>query len=128
MFVLDSGKAAVNWDESVQQVHGILSKHNAEIIASRHWEERRFAYPIKGQKKGTYLLTYFRTEGAAIKEIEDDCRLSDLILRELILKVHPKLAEQLVNQAMSSTPGEGEESGRPEEDFDDRPRRRRRED
>ncbi len=126
MFVLDSAKAAANWDEAVQQIHGILAKHNAEVVASRHWDERRLAYPIKGQKKGTYLLTYFKAEGQHIKEIEDDCRLSDLVLRDLILKIHPKLVEHLVAQAMSSTPGEGEDSR--EDEFDDRPRRRRRDD
>ena len=125
MFLLDSAKVAVNWDESVKHVHDILAKHRAEIVASRQWDERRLAYAVEGHKKGTFLLTFFRTEGAAIKEIEADCRLSDLVLRDLILKVHPKLAELQVNQAMTSTPGENEDGPR-EEDMDDRPRRRRR--
>jgi len=127
MFLLDSTKTAVSWDDAVQQVHDILNKHQAEIVASRHWDERRLAYPVEGQKKGTYLLTFFRTDGSKLKDIEADCRLSDLVLRDLILKVHPKLVETRVNQAMTSTPGEGEEGGR-EEEHDDRPRRRRRED
>lgn len=136
MFLLDSTKAAVSWDDSVRQVHDILAKHQAEIVASRHWDERRLAYAVEGHKKGSYLLTFFRAEGARIKEIEADCRLSDLVLRDLILKVHPKLVEARVNQAMTSTPGEGEdapprerERDRDRDDEDgDRPRRRRRED
>jgi len=123
MFLLDSTKVAVSWDNSVQQVHDILAKHNAEIVASRQWDERRLAYAVEGHKKGTYLLTYFRADGTALKEIVSDCQLSDLILRELILKVHPKLADHLVNQAMTSTPGEEEEQRREEEE--ERPRRRR---
>jgi small subunit ribosomal protein S6 len=126
MFLLDSTKVALNWDDSVQHVHDILAKHASEIIASRQWDERRLAYAVEGHKKGTYLLTYFKTEGGNIKEIEADCRLSDLVLRDLILKVHPKLADHLVEQAMSSTPSVDEE-GR-SEDEDDRPRRRRHED
>src|SRR4051812_24393322 len=113
MFLLDSTKVAVNWDEAVQQVHDILTKHNSEIIASRQWDERRLAYPVEGQKKGTYLLTYFKTDGSELKEIVADCHLSDLILRELILKVHPKLADHLVTQSMTSNPGE--EEGGPRE-------------
>lgn len=125
MFLLDSTKVAVNWDESVQHVHDILTKHASEIVASRQWDERRLAYPVRGHKKGTYLLTYFRTEGEQIDSIEADCRLSDVILRDLILKVHPKMVDQLVNQAMTSTPG-GDDEGPREDDRDDRPRRRRR--
>ena len=126
MFLLDSTKVAVSWDNSVQHVHDILAKHQAEIVASRQWDERRLAYPVEGHKKGTYLLTYFKTDGSTLKEIVADCHLSDLILRELILKVHPKLEEHLVNQAMTSTPTSEEDARREEEE--ERPRRRRRDD
>ena len=125
MFILDSNKVAVSWDDSVNHVHEILAKHQSEIVASRPWDERRLAYPVDGHKKGTFLLTYFKAEGAQLKEIVADCRLSDVVLRELILKVHPKLVNQLVHQSMNSTPGE-EEGGHREEERDDRPRRRRR--
>src|SRR5438105_3893225 len=131
MFLLDSTKVAVSWDDSVQHVHNILTKHQSEIVASRQWDERRLAYPVDGHKKGTYLLTYFKTDGSALKELVADCHLSDVILRELILKVHPKLIDHLVTQAMTSTPGgeeeEGNGRGRREEE-EERPRRRRRED
>ncbi len=126
MFLLDSSKVAVSWDAAVANVHDILSKHHSEIVASRQWDERRLAYPVEGHKKGTYLLTYFRTDGAHLKDIVADCHLNDVVVRELILKVHPKLVDHLVNQAMNSTPGE--EDGPREEDLDDRPRRRRRDD
>src|SRR3954449_3745049 len=126
MFLLDSTKVAVSWDDSVRHVHDILNKHESEIVASRQWDERRLAYPVDGHKKGTYLLTYFKTEGAQLKEIVADCHLSDVVIRELILKVHPKLVDHLVTQAMTSTPGSEDEAR--EEEHDARPRRRRRED
>src|SRR5262245_10124780 len=112
MFLLDSTKAATAWEDTVKHVHDILTKHHSEIVASRQWDERRLAYPIEGHKKGTYLLTYFKTSGESLKEIVADCHLSDLILRELILKVHPKLEEHLVNQAMTSTPNVDAEDSR----------------
>jgi small subunit ribosomal protein S6 len=127
MFLLDSTKVAVSWDESVKQVHDILSKHQSEIVASRQWDERRLAYAVDGHKKGTYLLTYFKADGSSLKEIVADCHLSDLIVRELIMKIHPKLVDHLVNQAMTSNPNADEEQGRDEEP-DDRPRGRRRRD
>ena len=125
MFLLDSAKAATAWDDTVKHVHDILTKHQSEIVASRQWDERRLAYTVDGHKKGTYLLTYFRTDGSNLNEIVADCHLSDVILRELILKVHPKLVDPLVTQAMTSNPGENEDGPR-EEEMDDRPRRRRR--
>src|SRR5271163_1242306 len=114
MFLLDSAKAATAWDDTVKHVHDILIKNNSEIVASRQWDERRLAYPISSHKKGTYLLTYFKTDGEHLKEIVSACHLSDVIVRELVLKVHPKLADHLVNQAMTSTPNVETEDGRDE--------------
>ncbi len=128
MFLLDSAKAATAWEDAVKHVHDILGKHHAEIVASRQWDERRLAYPVDGHKKGAYLLTYFRTEGGNVQPILADCRLSDVILRELVLKVHPKLVDHLVNQAMTSTPSVEAENASSDDDLDDRPRRRRRDD
>ena len=127
MFLLDSSKAAAAWDDTVKHVNDILTKHQSEIVASRQWDERRLAYSVDGHKKGTYLLTYFRTGPDNLRDIVADCKLSDVILRELVLKVHPKLADHLVNQAMTSNPNVEAESAM-DDDLDDRPRRRRRDD
>ena len=54
MFILDSTKAAAGWEAAEGQVHDILKKHNAEIVASRLWDERRLAYPIGGNRKGIF--------------------------------------------------------------------------
>ena len=129
MFLLDSSKASTSWEESEKYVHDMLQKHDSEIVASRQWDDRRLSYPVDGHKKGTYLLTYFRTDGSQIKEIVSACHLSELVIRELILKVHPKLVDHLVAQAMSFTPGEEappeEEGGRRRRDRDrDRDRER----
>jgi small subunit ribosomal protein S6 len=43
----------------------------------------------------------------------------------MILKIHPKLVEPLIASAMSSTPSV-EDERRSDDEFDDRPRRRRR--
>jgi small subunit ribosomal protein S6 len=128
MFLLDSSKVAVSWDDTVKHVHDILTKHQSEIVAHRQWDERRLAYAVEGHKKGTYLLTYFKAEGAALTDIVADCHLSEVVLRELILKIHPKLVDHLVNQAMTSTPNMESEDSPRDEEHEERPRRRRRDD
>lgn len=124
MFLLDSTRALANWDESVAQVHEILTRQKAEIVATRQWDERKLAYAVDGHRKGVYLLTYFKVDSLALPAINHDCRLNELILREMILKVPTKLVEPLIQAAMTSTPSV--ESERAEEDYEERPRRRRR--
>ena len=127
MFLLDSAKAAAGWEDTVKHVHDILTKHHSEIVASRQWDERRLAYSISGHKKGTYLLTYFRTDR---RKPQGDRRRLPLERR------HPARARaQGSSQAggPSGQPGDDVESQRraenaSEDELDDRPRRRRRDD
>jgi small subunit ribosomal protein S6 len=96
MFLLDPNKVSGDIPAAAQQLHTVLERHHAEVLASRQWDERRLAYPIKGHKKGLYYLTYFRTEGKNLVEIERDFGLSELILRTLTLKVDPKLVDTML--------------------------------
>ena len=69
------------------------------MLASRPWDERRLAYPIKNHKKGLYYLTYFRTEGKNIVGIEHDCALNEMIIRMLMIHVDEKLVEPMLAMA-----------------------------
>jgi small subunit ribosomal protein S6 len=57
------------------------------------------AYPIDGHRKGTYWLTYFRIESTRLSEFNRACQLNDNILRNLTLKVDPRLVDTLVAHA-----------------------------
>jgi small subunit ribosomal protein S6 len=99
MFLLDTNKVAGDVPNAAKQLHAILERNSAEVLASRPWDERRLAYPIDGHKKGLYYLTYFRAEGKTIPGIERDCVLSELILRALILKIDPKYVDIMLKLA-----------------------------
>lgn len=86
MFLIDNAHANKDWDAVVKQVHEILQKHNAEIVTSEKWGERKLAYKVKGQKRGTYLLIRFNAPTSAITPIKQDCSLSEIILRSLIIR------------------------------------------
>jgi small subunit ribosomal protein S6 len=99
MFLLDTNKVASDVSAATKQLHGILERNQAEVLASRPWDERRLAYPVKGHKKGLYYLTYFRTEGKNVASIERDCALNEMILRSLVLHVDPKLVDVMLQLA-----------------------------
>src|SRR5438132_6346468 len=99
MFLLDTNKVAGDVTAAAQQIRTILERNQAEVLASRPWDERRLAYPIKGHKKGLYYLTYFRTEGKNLVNIERDCALNEMILRLLVLHIDPKLVDTMLHVA-----------------------------
>src|SRR5882672_3542753 len=72
LFLLDTTKTSGNVDGAKAQLHATLEKYGAEILASRPWDDRRLAYPIKGQKKGLYFLIFFKADSLKITEMEHD--------------------------------------------------------
>ncbi len=114
MFILDSNRYGRDAEGVSGRVEQLIGQFGGEMLVSRLWEERRLAYPIKGQRKGTYWLTYFRLDTQQLKELLRQCEIEDAILRQLILKVDPRLVETLVSHA-STEQGEAPEEAAAEE-------------
>lgn len=85
MFLVDSSLAGADWDGTIAAIRKILEKAKAEIVSIAKWDDRRLAYDIKGKSRGTYILSYFRVDGGRIQDIEKSVRLSEKIMRVLIL-------------------------------------------
>ena len=66
---------------------------------SRLWEERRLAFPIKGQRKGAYWLMYFRLPTLRLTELTRQCEINDSILRQLFVKLPPSLVDPIIAHA-----------------------------
>ena len=103
MFILDAHRHGRDPEASAGRIPAMIEKAGGEMLVSRLWEERRLAYPIRGQRKGTYWLTYFRIDGGRLEGIRRACQLDDNILRVLFLKVEPRIVDALVAHAKSGT-------------------------
>lgn len=102
MFLVGQAVAA-DLGGAVAHINEILSRGHAEIVALKKWDERRLAYEIKGQKRGTYILVYFKAASKDLAHIERDCNLSEKLLRTLILR-----ADHLTVEEMQATDGRKE--------------------
>lgn len=105
MFILDTTKVAGDVAAADAMLRGILERHGGEILHAGAWDERRFTYPIEGQKKGLFYLIYFSAPGATIAEVERDCAINEWILRKMIIKIDPKLVEAMLNVAKGGHAG-----------------------
>lgn len=86
LFLLNPSYATGSWDAAKAEVEHILHRANAEILHLRKWDERRLSYEILGQKRGVYILAFFKCEGPKVAGIERDVQLSENILRCIVLK------------------------------------------
>ena len=86
LFLMNQQAISGDLNATLDVVRDMLERAGAEILSLRKWDERRLAYPVKGQKRGTYVLTLFRVNPVQIANIERDCNLSDEVLRELMTR------------------------------------------
>lgn len=103
MFILDANRYGRDAEGVSGMITNMIQEAGGEILVSRQWEERRLAYPIKGQRKGVYWLTYFRISSARLLEIQRRVQITEEILRALFLKVDPRIVETLVAHAKAGT-------------------------
>lgn len=99
MFIYDSNSYARDPAGVGAKITKMVGTCGGEILVSRLWNEQKLAYPIKGHRKGTYWLSYFRLDSTKLTEFNRSCRLEDDILRSLTLRVDPRLVETLVAHA-----------------------------
>jgi len=115
MFLVESGRFASNPERVTQAIIDILEKSECQIVAHRPWQDGKLAYPIEGMRKGLHFLTYFRMPGENMDGLLRSCRLSDVIVRNLILKHPPKLFDAMVKaiqpDAAEAAGDENQDSG-----------------
>lgn len=86
MFLLPPGAAMDQDGTGLRLCRSIIERHGGQVIVIKRWDERKLYYEINGQKRGTYVIAYFRAPGAAVTAIERDVKLSDEILRIMVTK------------------------------------------
>ncbi len=121
MFLLPSS-ASADLDATLNLCRSLVERHGGEVLVLKKWDERRLAYEIKKQKRGLYVLCYYRGPGSSVAAIERDVNLSTDFLRVLITK-----ADHLNQEEMEAAEPQPVERERPRDERG-APTRARRED
>jgi small subunit ribosomal protein S6 len=69
------------------QVEQIAQRMGGHIDKTDNWGRRKLAYAIGPHKEGTYVLETIDGGGELMKEIDRRLKVSDLIIRHLIVRV-----------------------------------------
>lgn len=99
LFILDSNKYVRDTNGVSMSLPQMVEKLGGEVLLSRMWNEQKLAFPIDGHKKGTYWIMYFKIESTKLTEFERACQLNEALLRQLTVRIDPKLIDLLVANA-----------------------------
>lgn len=71
---------------TLDRISQFVTTRGGEVIDVDRWGKRKLAYPIKRRSEGDYVITHFRLEPAQAAELEAGLRLSEEVLRHLLIR------------------------------------------
>ena len=107
-------------DDRVQQIldrttRGIAAG-DGQIVKVSPWGRRRLAYPISGQREGSYFIVVFEAPSASVEELERSLNITEEVMRHLVTRVERPAS----SRRAGAKEGEAETEGIEDEDvFDD---------
>ena len=107
-FLMSQSGLAGDLSAGLEHVQQLIERRGGEVVSLRKWDERRLAYEIEGQRRGTYLLSLFRAEPAQIASMERDCNLSELVVRVMFTRAD-HLGETEINEELKAAEGTRDE-------------------
>lgn len=92
MYIVHPDLVGEACDAAVDKFKGVLSELGCELLLAENWGQRKLAYPIKKQSRGTYVLFYFKGTAEVVAEIERRMRIDENIVRFMTI-VHDEAFE-----------------------------------
>lgn len=71
----------------VEGIGQFITGKGGVISEVEHWGKRRLAYPIKQYGEGHYVLTHFQMKPEHNKELETSLKISEDVIRHLLIKL-----------------------------------------
>jgi len=78
-------------DNTIKEIDSRLKETKSKIINHSIWGKKRLAYTIQGHKYGTYILLHYESgDQKKLDEFDAWLKLSDLVIRHMIVKLDRK--------------------------------------
>ncbi len=87
VFIIHPEVADDALDPVINNITQYITGKNGTVVEVARWGRKRLAYPIKHVMEGNYVLIKFKLDPAANKELETNLKISEKIIRYLLIKV-----------------------------------------
>ena len=88
MYILKAGLDDAARKAEVDKLHGIITSNGGKITDVNEWGLREFAYPIKKETKGYYVVIKIEADNVALNEFDRLTRFDNNVLRTLVTVDH----------------------------------------
>jgi small subunit ribosomal protein S6 len=107
MVILNAAISDEEADAAINKIRELITNQGGEMLNVDIWGRRKLSYEIKKQKKGLYVLLFYKAPAATIKKIEDLYKVSDSVIKYMVIKLDAKQIQDLEKaQAVAEPPAE----------------------
>lgn len=78
-------------DKITDRVRSFVESRKGKVNYEENWGKRKLAYEIKKNEVGIYVLVYFEAPTESLAKIERDLRLTEEVIRFMILATSDKI-------------------------------------
>lgn len=110
MILFDPTEGQKAWDRLLEFTKGLIEqRHGGLVLKTENWaESRKLSYEVKGLRRGSYMLIYFRAKPGTINAFDLELKLDDKVVRHLIC-LHEKMPDALTGRVRQRIVDEYEE-------------------
>ena len=76
-----------NLNSVVEKVKGWITDDKGEVVSVDNWGKKKLAYRIQKQREGQYVLITANMEPASVKNLSQNMRFVESIMRSMITVV-----------------------------------------
>ena len=87
VLIINPDVAEERHDTIIDNISRFITDKGGVIAEVDRWGRKKLAYPIKSFVEGSYVLSRFKFKPALSKELEANLRISEDILRHLLVKL-----------------------------------------
>jgi small subunit ribosomal protein S6 len=71
----------------LDKISEFITNKGGSVTEVERWGKRKLAYPINHFREGNYVLTRFKLEPGTTAELEVNLRISEKVLRHLLVRL-----------------------------------------
>lgn len=104
MVILNAAISDDEADAAINKIKDLITGQGGEVIKVDVWGRRKLSYEIKKQKKGLYILLFYKAPSATIKKLEEFYKVFDTILKYMVIKLGAKQVQGLEKVEAAAEP------------------------
>jgi small subunit ribosomal protein S6 len=109
LFIVDPEIGDGEIDKTIEIVQDVITSGGGTILKIDKWGRRQLAYEIQKKRDGFYVLMYFQAPTEVLLELNRRYKLTDTILRNLVLQLGKEQVADLLQSIESAKSLEADE-------------------